>query len=136
MTILIISLGFSTGSLFDIIIRLYAIVFNPITDEHAHDSKAARTLQYKIENNILRIFGNRGYDSKYIYNIFGSGAIIYPRKNASTKSRGSAARAKIARFVKRNSIEQWKDDNNYVQRQFVELYFSGLKGVMSEVIKA
>ncbi len=107
-----------------------------ITDEHTHDSKAARKLLSKMKNNILRIFGDRGYDSKYIYNMFGYNAVIPPRKNASTKSRGSYARAKIVRFIKKNSMEQWKENNSYSKRWIVEIYFSGLKRVMTEVIKA
>ena len=107
-----------------------------ITDEHTHDSKAARKLLSKMKNNILRIFGDRGYDSKYIYNMFGYNAVIPPRKNASTKSRGSSTRAKIVRFIKKNSMEQWKENNSYGKRWIVEIYFSGLKRVMSEVIKA
>ena len=107
-----------------------------ITDEHTHDSKAARKLLSKMKNNILRLFGDRGYDSKYIYNMFGYNAIIPPRKNASTEFRGSPARAKIVRFIKKNSMEQWKENNSYGKRWLVEIYFSGLKRVMSEVIKA
>ena len=107
-----------------------------ITDEHTHDSKDARILLSKMKNNILRIFGDRGYDSKYIYNMFGHNAVIPPRKNASTKSRGSSARAKIVRYIKKNSMEQWKENNSYGKRWLVEIYFSGLKRVMTEVIKA
>jgi hypothetical protein len=107
-----------------------------ITDEHTHDSKTARKLLNKMKNNILRIFGDKGYDSKYIYNMFGYNAIIPPRKNASTKSRGSSTRAKIVRYIKKNSMEQWKETNSYGKRWIVEIYFSGLKRVMSEVIKA
>ena len=107
-----------------------------ITDEHTHDSKAARKLLSKMKNNILRIFGDKGYDSKYIYNMFGYNAVIPPRKNASTKSRGSSARAKIVRYIKKNSMEQWKENNSYGKRWIVEIYFSGLKRVMTEIIKA
>ena len=95
-----------------------------ITDEHTHDSMAARVLLNKMKNNILRVFGDRGYDSKYICNMFGINAIIPPRKNASTKSRGSYARAKIVRFIKKNSMEQWKENNSYGKRWIVEIYFS------------
>ena len=89
-----------------------------------------------MKNNILRIFVDRGYDSKYIYNMLGTGTAIPPRKNASTRSRGSAARAKIVRYIKKNSVGQWNENNNYGKRWLVEIYFSGLKRVMSEVIKA
>lgn len=107
-----------------------------ITDEHTHDSKAAKELLNKMKNNILRLFGDKGYDSKYIYNIFGFNAIIPPRKNASTKSRGSNIRSKIVRYIKKNSIKKWKKNNNYGKRWLVEIYFSGLKRVMTEIIKA
>ena len=107
-----------------------------ITDEHTHDSKAARKLLSKMKNNILRIFGDRGYDSKYIYNMFGYNAVIPPRKNASTKSRGSSTMARIVRYIKKNSMEQLKENNSYGKRWIVEIYFSGLKRVMTEIIKA
>ena len=76
------------------------------------------------------------HDSKYIYNMFGHNAVIPPKKNASTQSRGSSERAKIVRFIKKNSMELWKENNDYGKRWIVEIYFSGLKRVMSEVIKA
>ncbi len=107
-----------------------------ITDEHTHDSKAAKELLFKMKNNILRISGDRGYDSKYIYNISGLNAIIPPGKNASTRTGGSPVRSKIVRYIKKNSEKQWKENNNYGKRWLVEIYFSGLKRVMTEIIKA
>ena len=101
-----------------------------------HDSKAARVLLDKMKKNLLRIFGDRGYDSKYIYNMFGYNAVIPPRKNTSTKSRGSSTRARIVRYINKNSMEQWKENNSYGKRWLVEIYFSGLKRVMTEIIKA
>ena len=43
--------------------------------------------------------------------MFGYNAIIPPRKNASTKSRGSSTRARIVRYIKKNSMEQLKENN-------------------------
>ena len=105
-----------------------------ITDEHTRDSKAARKLLNKMQSNILRIFGDKGCDSKHIYNMFGINAIIPLRKSTSTRTSGSATRAKIVRFIKRNFIEQRKK-KRYRKRWIVEIYFSGLKRAMSEVIK-
>ena len=45
----------------------------------------------------MRIFADKHYDLKSIYNIFGKNAIIPPRKKASSKIRGSAARARKVR---------------------------------------
>jgi len=90
-----------------------------ITDENMHNSKAVKELLNKMKNNILRIFGDKGHNSEYIYNIFGFNAIIPPRKNASTRSRGSNIRASIVRYIKKNSIETWKKNNNYGKRWLV-----------------
>ena len=60
-----------------------------ITDEHVHDAKAGKELLKSMKDRIRRIFGDKGYDSKVIYNMFGDDAIVPPRKNASSKSRGS-----------------------------------------------
>ena len=59
------------------------------------------------------------------------------RKNYSTLSRGSPYRARIAREIRRTSESEWKNNNNnYGRRWIVEIYFSGLKRVMGEIIKA
>jgi hypothetical protein len=68
--------------------------------------------------------------------LLGINAIIPLRKNTSTKFKGPVTRAKIVRFIEKNSIEQWKKNNNYRKRWLVEIYFLVLKRVMSEVIKA
>ena len=58
-----------------------------ITDEHVHDARAGRKLLESIRNRISGIFGDKGYDSKSIYNMFGHDAVIPPRRNASSQSR-------------------------------------------------
>ncbi|MCL4480922.1 MAG: IS5/IS1182 family transposase, partial [Candidatus Thermoplasmatota archaeon] len=69
-------------------------------------------------------------------NIFGDDAVIPPRKNASSKSRGSPARARIFRLIRKTSESEWKKSVDYGKRWNVEIYFSGLKRTMGEVIKA
>ena len=59
-----------------------------ITDEHVHDAKAGKELLKSVKDRIKRIFADKSYDSKAIYNAFGENTIIPPRKNASSKSRG------------------------------------------------
>ncbi len=107
-----------------------------ITDEHVHDARMGRKILESVKDRILRIFGDKGYDSKAIFNTFSSNAVIPPRKNASSQSRGSPARAKVVRLIRRTSEKEWKESVQYGKRWNVEIYFSGLKRTMGEVIKA
>ncbi len=77
-----------------------------ITDEHVHDARMGRKILENIKGRIKRIFGDKGYDSKSIYNMFGDDAIVPPRKNASSQSRGSPARAKVVRLIRRTSEKE------------------------------
>ena len=48
-----------------------------ITDEHVHDARMGRKILENIKGRIKRIFGDKGYDSKSIYNMFGDDAIVW-----------------------------------------------------------
>lgn len=60
-----------------------------ITDEHVHNAKAGKELLKFVKDRIKRIFADKSYDSKAIYNAFGENTIIPPRKNSSSKISGS-----------------------------------------------
>ena len=47
-----------------------------ITDEHVHDAKVEREMLKSVKERIKRIFADKGYDSKSIYNTFGENTII------------------------------------------------------------
>ncbi len=113
-----------------------SVISFTIRDEHVHDAKAGRKILKSIKDRIGKIFGDKGYDSKRIFNDFGSRTIIPPRKNASSQSRGSPSRAKVVRQIRRTSEKEWKEYVEYGKRWNVEIYFSGLKRTMGEVIKA
>ncbi len=113
-----------------------SVISFSITDEHVHDAKAGKKILESIKSRIMRIFGDKGYDSKAIFNTFGSDTIIPPKKNASTRSRGSPSRAKVVRQIRKTSEKEWKESVQYGKRWNVEIYFSGLKRTMGEVIKA
>ena len=49
---------------------------------------------------------------------------------------GSPSRAKIVRHIRKTSEKEWKESVDYGKRWNVEIYFSGLKRTMGEVIKA
>jgi transposase len=107
-----------------------------ITDDHVHDAKAGKELLKSVKDRIRSLFADKGYDSKAKYNTFGENTAIPPRKNASSQSRGSPARARIVRQIRRTSEKEWNRINEYGKRWSVEIYFSGLKRTMGEVIKA
>jgi transposase len=107
-----------------------------ITDEHVHDARAGRKLLESIRKKITSIFGDKGYDSKSIYNMFGHDAVIPPRRNASSHIRGSPAIAKVVRKIRKMSEKAWKESVDYGKRWNVEIYFSGLKRTMGEITNA
>ncbi len=107
-----------------------------ITSAHMHDSQILPLLVTGKED---QVFADKAYDSRKIFNLLdanGTDAIIPLRKNFRTTTRGSPLRHRIARQIRNLGEEQWKENNNYGRRWIVEIYFSGLKRVMGEVIKA
>ena len=107
-----------------------------ITKEHSHDATQFHNL---ISGHEKRVYADKAYDSRNIFNLLrnnGTDAIIPLRKNFSTSSRGSPLRGKTAREIKKIGEDQWKNIHEYGKRWTVEIYFSGLKRVMGEVIRA
>ncbi|WP_084779416.1 IS5 family transposase, partial [Acidiplasma cupricumulans] len=117
-------------------INNFNIIDYSITNEHNNDAKEGIKIIKRIKNKIKKLYGDKGYDSKAIYNELEDKAIIPPRKNAVTLSKGSIYRAKITRFIRRFSEGSWKINNNYRLRWNVEIYFSGIKRLFGETIRA
>src|SRR5579875_318285 len=89
-----------------------------ITSEKSHDATQFHNL---ISGHEKRVYADKAYDS---------------RKNFSTLSRGSPLRGKTAREIRKLGEYQWKNIHEYGKRWSVEIYFSGLKRVMGEIIRA
>lgn len=107
-----------------------------ITSAHMHDSQIFPLLVTGKED---QIFADKAYDSRKIFNLLdsnGTNAIIPLRKNFRTTARGSPLRHRTARQIRNIREDEWKRIHNYGRRWIVEIYFSGLKRVMGEVIKA
>ena len=110
-----------------------------VTDEHGNDSRHGSAMLRSITRHLRKLLGDKAYDSKSMHNMLsenGVKAIIPPRKNASTKARGSPSRARMVRRVKKIGEEAWKRENDYGKRWLVEIYFAGIKRVMGEIVKA
>ena len=107
-----------------------------ITSAHKHD---AQILPLLVTGKEDQVFADKAYDSRKISNILdanGTEAIIPLRKNFRTVARGSPLRHRTARLIRNMGEEEWKRIHDYGRRWIVEIYFSGLKRVMGEVIKA
>jgi hypothetical protein len=56
--------------------------------------------------------------------------------NASSQTRGSSSRASMDRQIRKTSERSGRESVDYGRRWNVEIYFSGLKRTMGEIIKA
>ncbi len=85
------------------------------------------------------MYGDKGYDSRENFNYLANynvTPIILPRKNARTRAKGSLARAKVMREIHKMGLENWKESVEIGLRWRLEIFFSALKRVMEELIKA
>ena len=97
-----------------------------------------RKLPLLITGKEDQVFADRVYDSRKIFNLLdanGTNAIIPLRKNLRTMTRGSPLRHRKAREIRKIGEEEWKRIHDYGRRWIVEIYFSGLKRVMGEIMK-
>ena len=107
-----------------------------ITSAHKHNAQIFPLLVKGKED---QVFADKAYDSRKIFNLLdskGTDAIIPLRKNLRTMTRGSPLRHRTAREIRKIGEEEWKRIHDYGRRWIVKIYFSGLKRVMGEVIKA
>ena len=115
-----------------------------ITDERAGDGKMLQPLIKQAKRNsngkkIKAAYADGAYDSRNNFNFLdkeGTEPIIKIRKNASTRARGSPARAEKVREMKEIGYEGWKDKYKYGQRWAAETFFSGVKRILGETSKA
>jgi transposase len=117
-------------------IKNFEIINYSITDDHGNDGRGGINIVKRVKNRIISLLGDKGYDSKAIYNELEDKVVIPPRRNASTLSRGSPYRARIPRFMHRFKEGLWKMKNSYSLRWNVEIYFSRIKRLFGEVIRA
>ena len=107
-----------------------------ITSAHKHDAQILPLLITRKED---QVFADKAYDSRKIFNLLDANctnAIIPLRKNFRTVARGSPLKHRTAKEIRKVGEEEWKRIHNYGRRWIVEIYFSGMKRVMGEVIKA
>ena len=115
-----------------------------ITDERVmdHNKEVVRSLLDQAEANsggVAVAMGDGGFDTKEMFDeLEGRGIVpvIRLRRNASTRSRGCPSRAKIVRERKKLGEDAWKKKYGYGKRWAAEGFFSGVKRVMGEGVRA
>lgn len=92
------------------------VVSLTITDEHRSDTKEFRKVLNPIIGKASEVQGDKWYDSRSNFNYLHSRhvkEVILPRENARTLSRGSPARARVVREIRKMGIESWKEKVQY-----------------------
>jgi hypothetical protein len=115
-----------------------------ITNEKVVDSKEFKNLIEKAEytlngRKIALTLADGAHDNKDSFNYLKKKGIksgIKVRKNASTRARGSPYRAKCVRELKKIGYKAWKKKYCYGMRWISEGFFSAVKRIFGENIRA
>ena len=125
-------------------VKTKEIVAIEVTDERASDGSEFNSLIDQAEENlsgrkIEEVLGDGAYDRQEIFNHLqekGIQPVIKTRSNASTRARGSPARAKAVREVKDLGYKEWKQKYSYGRRWAAETAFSAVKRLSGEHVAA
>lgn len=115
-----------------------------VTDERVADSKEFKNLIEQAEKTlngrkIASALGDGAHDNKDSFNYLKEKGItsgIKVRKNASTRARGSPYRAQCVRELKKIGYKAWKKKYHYGMRWASEGFFSSVKRIFGENIRA
>jgi IS5 family transposase len=112
-----------------------------VTTEETGDSKKFKELvdESTQKANVEKVAGDGAYDTKDNFNHLKEKGIepaIKVRKNASTKPRGSRARAAEVKEFKRLGYDTWRKEKGYGQRWQAETAFSTYKRTFGEYVAA
>ncbi len=125
-------------------VKTKEIVAIEVTDERVSDGSKFNSLIDQAEENlpgrkIEKVLGDGAYDRREIFNHLrekGIQPVIKTRSNASTKARGSPARAKAVREAKDLGYLDWKQKYSYGRRWAAETAFSAVKRISGEHVAA
>jgi hypothetical protein len=115
-----------------------------VTDERVSDNKEFETLIEQAEyilngRKIASALADGAHDTKDSFNYLKKKGItsgIKVRKNASTRARGSPYRAQCVRELKKIGYKAWKKKYRYGMRWASEGFFSAVKRMFGEDVKA
>jgi Transposase DDE domain len=115
-----------------------------ITGEHAHDSELFIPLLKQIAdrigaNRIVKVLGDRGYDSKPNFNYSEKRGItptIRTRGTANPGKEQPLTRKRLVKTISRHGYKKWSKKAKYGYRWAVEGFFSTFKRLYGESLKA
>ena len=119
------------------------IISMKVTKETVGDNKKFKPLlrdcKKKLgKRKIKRVLADGAYDARKCFNALdkGTDAGIKPRKNASTKARGSPNRKKTVLEYRELGYERWKEIHHYGERWAVEGTLSTFKRTFGEYVSS
>lgn len=114
-----------------------------VTDERTGDGQLLPSLVEQAQRHtagpVKQVLGDGAYDSKTNFTyLHGHNieAVIKTRKSSSTRARGSPARAAAVQERRTLGYNGWRDKYRYGQRWMAESYFSGVKRMFGETVRA
>lgn len=115
-----------------------------VTDERVTDNKEFEPLLNQCEKtlqgrSISLVLADGAHDTRDAFNYLKKRGIksgIKIRKNASTRSKGSRSRAQYVRELKKIGYKAWKKKYHYGMRWASEGYFSAVKRIFGENMRA
>jgi hypothetical protein len=125
-------------------VKTKEIVAIEVTDERVSDGSKFNSLIDQAEENlsgrkIEEVLGDGAFDRRDIFDHLqqkGIQPVIKTRSNASTRARGSPARAKAVREMKDLGYKEWKQKYSYGRRWAAETVFSAVKRISGEHVAA
>lgn len=125
-------------------VKTKEIVAIEVTDERVSDGSKFNSLIDQAEENlscrkIEEVLGDGAFDRREIFDYLqqkGIQPVIKTRSNASTRARGSPARAKAVREMKDLGYKEWKQKYSYGRRWAAETVFSAVKRISGEHVAA
>lgn len=125
-------------------VKTKEIVAIEVTDERVSDGSKFNSLIDQAEENlsgrkIEEVLGDGAFDRREIFDHLqqkGIQPVIKTRSNASTRARGSPARAKAVREMKDLGYKEWKQKYSYGRRWAAETVFSAVKRISGEHVAA
>jgi transposase len=124
-------------------VKTKKIISMKVTKETVGDNRKfkpmLRDCKKKLgKRKIKRVLADGAYDARKCYNALdkGTDAGIKPRKNASTKAKGSPTRKKAVLEYREQGYDGWKKNHNYGERWAVEGTLSTFKRTFGEYVSS
>ncbi len=125
-------------------VRTKQVLSFKVTDENVHDSEMLIPVMKQLENElgpgkVESALGDRGYDSHKNFNYLerrNIQPVLKPRNNANPMKKQPESRSQTAWAILTEGYDAWRNKTNYGLRWMAETFFSTLKRLYGEFLRA